>query len=227
MKKTSAAGGAAPIEASSRNVRAEQPQWLTLKDASAFLGVHFTTLRTWSDRGEVPVYRTPGGHRRFTLDDLRRFLAERTDQIPASDDHAALVEVAVGRVRQEIQQVGNHGPGSWRYSLDADGEQVRRQRGRQLFALALAYVLKPQQRERLLASGRDLGRQYGWEAAQSGVNLAETGARCSSSAASWWTSCVRMKFRWVRTATMRGLRACSISSWMRCCLRCWAATTGV
>ena len=49
------------------------------------------------------MYRTPGGHRRFTLEDLRRFLAERTGQISAQDDEA-LVEAAVGRVRAEIQQ---------------------------------------------------------------------------------------------------------------------------
>ena len=41
------------------------PQWLTLKEASEFLGVHFTTLRTWADRGELRVFRTPGGHRRY------------------------------------------------------------------------------------------------------------------------------------------------------------------
>ena len=52
-------------------------QWLTLKEASEFLGVHFTTLRGWADRGEIPVFRTPGGHRRFGHNDLRRFLAER------------------------------------------------------------------------------------------------------------------------------------------------------
>jgi excisionase family DNA binding protein len=153
--------------------QAEPSGWLTLKDASLLLGVHFTTLRAWSDRGEVPVYRTPGGHRRFALDDLRRFLAQRAGPPPVHDD-ATLVDAAVGRVRQEIQQTSNH-PGSWRYALDADAEQVRRQRGRQLFALALAYVLKPQQRERLLAIGCDLGRQYGWEAAESRVSLAETG----------------------------------------------------
>lgn len=148
-------------------------KWLTLKEASAFLGVHFTTLRGWADRGEIPVFRTPGGHRRFSLDDLRRFLAERAGTYPAPDTNA-LVEVAVGRVRTELQR-SQQAPQRWQYPLDSSIEQARRERGRTLFALAISFVMKPQQRGNLLDSGRELGWQYGHEAALSGISLAETG----------------------------------------------------
>jgi excisionase family DNA binding protein len=148
------------------------PQWLALKDASDFLGVHFTTLRTWADNGDIPVFRTPGGHRRFSLDDLRRFLAQRS-QLAAADEHG-IVTVAVGRTREELERMLPVEQ-SWRYPLQGDAAQARRQRGRQLFALAVSFVLKPGQSERLLEQGRELGLEYGWEAAQSGVGLAETG----------------------------------------------------
>jgi excisionase family DNA binding protein len=148
------------------------PQWLALKEASDFLGVHFTTLRTWADNGDIPVFRTPGGHRRFSLDDLRRFLAQRS-QISSTDEHG-LVSVAVGRARNELERALPLEQ-RWRYPLQGDAEQARRQRGRQLFALAVSFVVKPGQSERLLEQGRELGREYGWEAAQSGVGLAETG----------------------------------------------------
>ena len=148
------------------------PQWLALKEASDFLGVHFTTLRTWADNGEIPVFRTPGGHRRFSLDDLRRFLAQRS-QLATADEHG-IVSVAVVRAREELERqlpVDQR----WRYPLQGDAEQARRQRGRQLFALAVSFVLKPAQSERLLEQGRELGREYGWEAARSGIGLPETG----------------------------------------------------
>ena len=148
------------------------PQWLALKEASDFLGVHFTTLRTWADHGDIPVFRTPGGHRRFSLGDLRRFLAQRS-QISTADEHG-IVSVAVVRAREELERqlpVDQR----WRYPLQGDAEQARRQRGRQLFALAVSFVLKPTQSERLLEQGRELGREYGWEAARSGIGLAETG----------------------------------------------------
>jgi excisionase family DNA binding protein len=148
------------------------PQWLALKEASDFLGVHYTTLRTWADNGDLRVFRTPGGHRRFSLDDLRRFLAQRSQLAP--HDEFGLVSVAVDRTREELgrnQPVEQH----WRYPLQGDAEQARRQRGRQLFALAVSFVVKPGQSERLLEQGCELGREYGFEAGQSGVRLADTG----------------------------------------------------
>ena len=148
------------------------PQWLALKEASDFLGVHFTTLRTWADHGDIPVFRTPGGHRRFSLGDLRRFLAQRS-QISTADEHG-IVSVAVVRAREELERQPPVDQ-RWRYPLQGDAEQARRQRGRQLFALAVSFVLKPTQSERLLEQGRELGREYGWEAARSGIGLAETG----------------------------------------------------
>jgi len=39
---------------------------LTVGRAAAYLGVSAATLRTWSNRGLVPVYRTPGQQRRFS-----------------------------------------------------------------------------------------------------------------------------------------------------------------
>ena len=151
-------------------------RWLTLKEASDFLGIHFTTLRAWADRGDLRVFRTPGGHRRFSADDLRRFLDERGHhELHATTNETAsqVMQTALVRVRQELDRSSQAQLG-WRDFRDnADNE--RRQRGRQLFSLALAYVLKPAQRERTLVDGRRLGLEYGREAALNGVNLAETG----------------------------------------------------
>lgn len=148
-------------------------QWLTLKEASEFLGVHFTTLRKWADEGEIRVFRTPGGHRRFSAADLRRFLEERVrqDVVPDSD---AFLTVAVDRVREELQKVP-HDMGRWAYQADEEARSLQRQRGRRLFALAIAYALKPNQRARVLAEARQLGLEYGREAAESRLGLMETG----------------------------------------------------
>src|ERR1700760_696208 len=45
-------------------------RWLTINEACAFLGVDQSTLRRWNDSGKVPVFRTPGGHRRYAEADL-------------------------------------------------------------------------------------------------------------------------------------------------------------
>jgi excisionase family DNA binding protein len=158
------------------SARRPPPRWLTLKEASEFLGVHFTTLRTWADRGELRVFRTPGGHRRFSLDDLRRFLDERDASFSDANGSTALavVDAAIVRVREELQRLPD-GQLTWRDGFRDQGDAERRQRGRRLFALALNYVLKPAQRERTLLDGRRLGLDYGREAALNGISLAETG----------------------------------------------------
>lgn len=43
-------------------------EWISIREASALIGVSVATLRRWCDAGHVPVFTTPGGHRRFSRD---------------------------------------------------------------------------------------------------------------------------------------------------------------
>jgi excisionase family DNA binding protein len=47
---------------------------LTISEAARYLGVSLSTVRRWSDAGALPSYRTPGGQRRFSRDQLDGFL---------------------------------------------------------------------------------------------------------------------------------------------------------
>ena len=49
-------------------------RFLNVSEAADFLGVSAASLRKWSDEGLVPVYRTPGGQRRFAAEGLERVL---------------------------------------------------------------------------------------------------------------------------------------------------------
>ena len=57
---------------------------LTTSEAAALLGVSVPTVRAWSDAGRLPVHRTPGGHRRFELDELRAWLRDADGALPAA-----------------------------------------------------------------------------------------------------------------------------------------------
>lgn len=48
---------------------------LTVSGAARHLGVSLSTVRRWSDAGHLRGYRTPGGQRRFTVEQLDAFLA--------------------------------------------------------------------------------------------------------------------------------------------------------
>lgn len=53
----------------------------TSSQAARYLGVSLATIRRWTDAGYLTGYRTPGGQRRFSREQLDGFIAslQRTD----------------------------------------------------------------------------------------------------------------------------------------------------
>jgi excisionase family DNA binding protein len=56
----------------------------TSSQAARYLGVSLATIRRWTDAGYLAGYRTPGGQRRFSREQLDGFVASlhRTDKAP-------------------------------------------------------------------------------------------------------------------------------------------------
>jgi len=46
----------------------------TSSQAARYLGVSLATVRRWTDAGHVSCYRTPGGQRRFSREQLDDFI---------------------------------------------------------------------------------------------------------------------------------------------------------
>lgn len=86
-----------PIE--TRNPRTERPQLLSVSSAARLLGVSASSLRAWAAAGQVPHVRTPGGHRRFEVDRLVEWLAERGGSPPVPPQRA--LELVPTRVEAE------------------------------------------------------------------------------------------------------------------------------
>ena len=66
-----------------RTTRTGDSPLLSVSAAARLLGVSSSSLRAWAAAGRVPHVRTPGGHRRFELDELVRWLADRGGAPPA------------------------------------------------------------------------------------------------------------------------------------------------
>jgi excisionase family DNA binding protein len=47
----------------------------TSSQAARYLGVSLATVRRWTDAGHISCYRTPGGQRRFSREQLDEFVA--------------------------------------------------------------------------------------------------------------------------------------------------------
>jgi excisionase family DNA binding protein len=56
------------------------PLGLSTSQAAQALGVSLGTIRRWSDMGYLRSYRTPGGQRRFSQDQINRFIGSLEQQ---------------------------------------------------------------------------------------------------------------------------------------------------
>src|SRR5688572_17880561 len=87
-------------------------RWVTLRRACEILGVDESTLRRWADAGRLSVYRTPGGHRRFSLLNLQEMVSG--DNRARSADEVERLTVA--KVRRQLHRARQQETG-WYVSL--------------------------------------------------------------------------------------------------------------
>ena len=56
------------------HINLEQEAFLNISEASRILGVSEAALRQWTDEGKIKAFITPGGHRRYSQVDLKKFM---------------------------------------------------------------------------------------------------------------------------------------------------------
>lgn len=95
MAETATAAGE-PVAGNGAGRSGQPPQLLSVSAAARLLGVSSSSLRAWAAAGRVPHVRTAGGHRRFPLDDLISWLAERGGAPPSP--HQRLQELVPTRI---------------------------------------------------------------------------------------------------------------------------------
>ncbi|HEY4896428.1 MAG TPA: helix-turn-helix domain-containing protein [Solirubrobacteraceae bacterium] len=64
-----------PVSLSHAHPHNERQLIFTSSQAARYLGVSLATVRRWTDAGHIGCYRTPGGQRRFSRDQLDDFVA--------------------------------------------------------------------------------------------------------------------------------------------------------
>lgn len=145
-------------------------RWITLGQACKLLGVNESTLRRWADAGHVRSFRTPGGHRRFSEEDLRSLVA---GQVPATKEpYTTISNLALSRIRRRLQ-AGSGQAQPWFSHLDEGGRERLRPLGRRLVGLVSEYLDKGSNRARLAEEVREIGHEYGQELARDGLSMRE------------------------------------------------------
>ncbi|MFQ5578462.1 MAG: helix-turn-helix domain-containing protein [Anaerolineae bacterium] len=145
---------------------------LGITQAAKVLGVHPLTLRSWAEKGHIPHYRTPGGHRRFREKDLLDFLAK----INRGDSGPKLESVAHRAVQRAIAALpGTEGVVARPIKGPAVTEEQRvemRSVGQNLLRLSMQYVSGTHS-ESVMEEGRKIGRAYGGFARRYRMTMSE------------------------------------------------------
>jgi excisionase family DNA binding protein len=164
-----------PLERELSPVDSRRGRWYSINDACVLLGVDQSTLRRWSDAGKVPVFRTPGGHRRYAEDDLRALVGDgpRRQERPRVN-RQELTDRSLSNYQDAFRNGARERRWYTAYS-PATQEELRRL-GRRLVDQAIRYAASPASadRPRYLEEGRRIGEQYGISGARAGLSVADT-----------------------------------------------------
>lgn len=134
------------------------------------LGVDQSTLRRWSDSGKVPVFRTPGGHRRYNEDDLRAFM--RGESRPRRRmSRQVLTDLSFSAYQADyLRQARSR---SWYTAYDAEQLNELRLLGRRLVDLAVRAIGGRGSHREIDEEGRAIGRRYGVLSAEAGLSATD------------------------------------------------------
>lgn len=108
-------------------------RWLSLNEAAKRLNVHPATLREWADRGRIRTFRTPGGHRRFSAEDVDTLARE------AAPELALFMSALVGQARLATT-AGQLATEPWYSRFDDAAKERQRDLGHDLMRLLVAYL---------------------------------------------------------------------------------------
>jgi excisionase family DNA binding protein len=143
---------------------------MTLTEAADALRVHPTTLRRWADSGQVPVFLTPGGHRRFAASDVRHIAARRHAVRKVGPVERIWADQALAAARQQLAAQESE---RWLKQHDGGARDRNRQMGQQLMALILDYLTSDDDDGPQLEQARIIGAHYGDASRDLGLPLTD------------------------------------------------------
>jgi excisionase family DNA binding protein len=143
---------------------------VSISEASRTLGVSEATLRLWTDEGRIRAFVTPGGHRRYSKNDLRRFTGLQ-GKVHGMKDLGIEIEEASGLQHQITETVF---PATIRHDkLSQESRQKLAGYGRRMLNVILGYITQPGKRDETIRLAHEVGRDFGSELAGLGIPLSD------------------------------------------------------
>lgn len=143
-------------------------EWLSLSEVAGKLGVHPSTVRSWSDQGHLPAHRTQGGHRRFRRRDVDLWI--QTHREEGLDEGNLVVQAALKNIRVKVSE-GTLESEAWYEKMDEEARAQYRHSGRALLQGLLDSLA--QNGEYVDSEARSLGFEYASRGWRRGLTAAE------------------------------------------------------
>jgi excisionase family DNA binding protein len=140
------------------------PEWLSLDEAAKRLNVHPTTVRDWADKGRIRVYRTPGGHRRFSEADVSQMGSH------PKPDLSLLMHATVGQTRMATSD-GRLATESWYARFNEEAKARQRELGMDLVQFLVSFLANSQRD--WTQEIAELGVRYANLARQAGLSVGD------------------------------------------------------
>jgi len=141
---------------------------LSISEASQKLGVSEATLRQWTDEGKIKAFITPGGHRRYSRAELKKFISAHHKTLGVKDLVVELEDTV--QIHREIGRTSLNTT-SWYSALDIESQERLAHLGRGLLDVTIRYIAEPSRREEIIKLVRNIGHDHGEMLAKLGLPL--------------------------------------------------------
>lgn len=136
---------------------AEKPL-VSISEASHVLGVSEAALRQWTDEGKIKAFITPGGHRRYSRAELKKFTGPQPKMLGIKDLVFELKDTT--QTHRELART-SLSTTSWYGQLNEKSQENLAHQHRFLLNLIIKYITEPAKREETVQQTRNIGREMG------------------------------------------------------------------
>jgi len=149
----------------------EHEESVGISEASRFLGVSEAALRQWTDEGKVKAFVTPGGHRRYFRNELKKFVSTHPRMLGVKDLVSELEETV--EMHREIARK-SLSSAAWYKKLTQESQDYFADLGHRLLGLIVKYISEPSKREETIRLAQEVGHNMGETLATHGLPLADS-----------------------------------------------------
>jgi len=149
----------------------DQESLVSISEASHILGVSEAALRQWTDEGKIKAFITPGGHRRYSKADLKKFMGSHQRALGIKDLVVELEDTV--QAHREISRTSLNTT-LWYKQLSAESQEHFADLSRLFLNLIIRYVAEPSKREETIKLARDTGHSFGETLAKLGLPLTDS-----------------------------------------------------